>query len=112
VKYALITDGKVVQTQTRPKTGFVQVDDTVVPGMIQQADGSFAAPPPPPPTWDEIREKRDQLLADTDWTQGNDTPLSPELVAAFAAYRQALRDLPQTYANPGDVVWPEKPAND
>ncbi|WP_210445000.1 phage tail assembly chaperone [Vibrio crassostreae] len=25
-------------------------------------------------------------------------------------YRQALRDIPQTYSNPEDVVWPQKPS--
>ena len=26
----------------------------------------------------------------------------------FRRYRQALRDIPQTYSNPEDVVWPQK----
>jgi len=29
--------------------------------------------------------------------------------AEETAYRQSLRDLPQTFANPEDVVWPTKP---
>ncbi|WP_411393249.1 phage tail assembly chaperone [Vibrio lentus] len=29
---------------------------------------------------------------------------------AFRQYRQALRDIPQTYSNPEDVVWPQKPS--
>jgi hypothetical protein len=28
---------------------------------------------------------------------------------AWATYRQTLRDLPQTYTNAADVVWPSKP---
>lgn len=28
----------------------------------------------------------------------------------FRQYRQALRDIPQTYKNPEDVVWPQKPS--
>ncbi|CAK1834875.1 Phage tail protein [Vibrio crassostreae] len=28
----------------------------------------------------------------------------------FRQYRQALRDIPQTYSNPEDVVWPQKPS--
>ncbi|OCH46128.1 hypothetical protein A6D96_22955, partial [Vibrio cyclitrophicus] len=31
-------------------------------------------------------------------------------VAPFRQYRQALRDIPQTYTNPEDVVWPQKPS--
>ncbi|MGF1716105.1 phage tail assembly chaperone [Photobacterium chitinilyticum] len=30
--------------------------------------------------------------------------------APFRQYRQALRDIPQTYSNPEDVVWPQKPS--
>ena len=41
-----------------------------------------------------LRQKRDLLLSASDWTQGNDSPLSTELKTAWSAYRQALRDLP------------------
>ncbi|MCD9550856.1 hypothetical protein GLP21_19775, partial [Photobacterium carnosum] len=33
----------------------------------------------------------------------------PEKKTEFTAYRQALRDIPQTYDNPDDIVWPTKP---
>ncbi len=59
--------------------------------------------------WSEIRKERDALIAETDWTQTGDTPISTEKKAEFAAYRQLLRDIPQTYSNPDDVIWPEKP---
>lgn len=59
--------------------------------------------------WDSVRLKRDSLISATDWTQMPDAPLTPEKKAEFTAYRQALRDLPQTYDNPDDIVWPTKP---
>lgn len=59
--------------------------------------------------WEMIREKRDELIAQTDWTQTGDAPITDEKKAEFATYRQALRDIPQTYSNPDDVVWPTKP---
>ncbi|CAK1887443.1 Phage tail assembly chaperone [Vibrio crassostreae] len=31
-------------------------------------------------------------------------------VSLARQYRQALRDIPQTYSNPEDVVWPQKPS--
>lgn len=31
-------------------------------------------------------------------------------VVPFRHYRQALRDIPQTFTNPEDVVWPQKPS--
>ena len=30
--------------------------------------------------------------------------------APYRQYRQALRDVPQTFTNPEDVVWPQKPS--
>jgi len=60
-------------------------------------------------TWDTIRTKRDQLIADSDWTM---IPGATVDQAAWAAYRQVLRDLPQTYAatGPESVVWPVEPS--
>ncbi|AUW07606.1 hypothetical protein C1N51_28660 (plasmid) [Vibrio campbellii] len=57
----------------------------------------------------DIRQRRDVLMTQTDWTQIPDAPLSPEKKEEFAAYRQALRDIPQVYNNPDDVIWPQKP---
>jgi len=56
--------------------------------------------------WDAVRAERDSLLAACDWTQVADAPVD---AAAWATYRQALRDIPQDYASPDDVVWPEAP---
>lgn len=56
----------------------------------------------------QAREKRDKLLADTDWTQTLDAPVSAESKAALRAYRQELRDLPQNEDWP-ECIWPELP---
>jgi len=45
------------------------------------------------------------MLAATDWWAVSDRAMS----AAEAAYRQSLRDVPQTFSSPADVVWPTKP---
>ncbi|MGM6736604.1 tail fiber assembly protein [Vibrio parahaemolyticus] len=60
-------------------------------------------------TWRLTRIQRDKLITETDWTQIPDAQISDEKKAEFLAYRQALRDIPQTYSNPDDVVWPDKP---
>lgn len=57
----------------------------------------------------DIRAKRNALLVECDWTQTLDAPLTPEQLAAWAEYRQELRDFPAT-ANLNNPVWPEKPA--
>ncbi len=42
----------------------------------------------------QLRETRDKLLAESDWTQSRDVTLSND--ADWKTYRQALRDLPST----------------
>ena len=58
--------------------------------------------------WEAIRVVRNRLLADCDWTQMPDVPLTEEQKEAWREYRQALRDIPQTFATPDEVVWPSQ----
>lgn len=60
--------------------------------------------------WSSIRNRRNQLLRDTDYTQVADSPLSDDQRALVGAYRKALRDVPQDVGDPFAVTWPEKPA--
>ena len=62
-----------------------------------------------PETAEEIRARRDKLLADTDWTQTLDAPIDAATREAMRTYRQALRDMPQQEGFPTDVQWPELP---
>jgi len=62
-------------------------------------------------TWDIVRANRNALLAQSDWTQLSDAPLTTEQKAAWAEYRQALRDLPETYTTPDEVVYPTLPTS-
>lgn len=55
----------------------------------------------------EARNQRNALLADSDWTQVPDASVD---TTAWAAYRQALRDLPEQEGFPENIVWPEKPS--
>ena len=57
------------------------------------------------------RQDRDALLAESDWTQANDSPLSTEVKTSWATYRTALRDLPDhsNWPNLEDDDWPTKP---
>jgi hypothetical protein len=58
------------------------------------------------PTADEIRTERNQLLSACDWTQLPDAQCDQ---TAWAAYRQALRDIPQQEGFPAAVIWPVPP---
>jgi len=52
-----------------------------------------------------LREERDRRIAETDWWVLPDrTPTQAQL-----DYRQALRDITNTYTSLDDVIWPEKP---
>ena len=53
-----------------------------------------------------VREQRNKLIAECDWTQVADAPVDKE---AWATYRQALRDVPTQAGFPWDVTWPEAP---
>ena len=58
--------------------------------------------------------KRHSLLLQSDWTQVQDSPLSAETKAAWAVYRQALRDLPantdwDSVNSMDDINWPLQP---
>ena len=53
----------------------------------------------------QVRYARDQALANSDWTQVLDAPVDR---AAWAAYRQALRDLPSQQGWP-NVTMPAEP---
>ena len=60
-------------------------------------------------TWDDIRSKRNSILQATDWTMTTGATVDQ---AQWAAYRQVIRDIPQTYKDktPDDVVWPTQPS--
>lgn len=55
------------------------------------------------------RQRRNQELARTDWTQLADCPLSDEDKAAWSEYRQSLRDITEQENFPLDITWMESP---
>ena len=57
--------------------------------------------------WGLLRSQRDAMLAACDWTQVPDAPVDQ---AAWAAYRQALRDLPSNTVDPANPDWPTPPS--
>ncbi len=57
------------------------------------------------------REKRNQLLAESDWTQFQDvlSYMPDDKKQEWKLYRQALRDIPSQKNFPIDIVFPEVP---
>lgn len=58
---------------------------------------------------ERIRSKRNRLLTQSDWTQGNDSPLNIEKKRKWAEYRQALRDITLQTEFPNNVIFPSTP---
>jgi hypothetical protein len=61
-----------------------------------------------------VIDKRNKLLEETDWTRMDDNGLSDEMRVKWQVYRQALRDLPETIQfdenlNVSNVTWPIPP---
>lgn len=57
-----------------------------------------------------VKLKRNRHLAESDWTQMSDVPMSGELRTEWATYRQALRDLDVSGTDFAAVAWPTPPA--
>lgn len=60
--------------------------------------------------WAVIRAQRDNLLTKCDYTQMTDNALCGD--AEWVAYRQALKDIPQTQTDPYAIVWPAMPGTE
>ena len=69
-------------------------------------------------SWEIFRGYRNNLLAQSDWTQAADSPLSDSKKAEWKTYRHSLRDLTKT-ADPkldgpflvmSSVTWPTEPS--
>jgi hypothetical protein len=54
----------------------------------------------------KVRAQRNDKLAASDWTQLSDSTADK---AAWAAYRQALRDITAQASFPWTIDWPEQP---
>jgi len=80
---------KVIRGRLRPR-GKIQ--------MQGEADAS---------AWAKLRAERSQRLAQCDWTQTLDQPEA--FRAAWASYRAALRDLPDSTQDPHSFSWPKRP---
>lgn len=57
-------------------------------------------------TFEVLAERRKKLVA-SDWTQLPDVPLATK--AAWATYRQELRDITAQSGYPTEIIWPTPP---
>ena len=92
-----IFDGGVKDAQGN----LITIDESSV--TTKQAELENAEP------LNELRKERNAKLAETDWVVTMHKELGTNIPAAWKTYRQALRDITDTYTSLDDVVWPEKP---
>ena len=107
--YAIIENNIVVFRSEQNRDGLIEIPDDVCCGMIQNNNGTFSNPPK---QFDnemvKLRDKRNQLLQQTDWMGNSDVQMSTE----WTTYRQSLRDITNgltTVADIEAVTWPTKP---
>lgn len=87
------------------------VDNGALLAAMAEANDVAAYDPPAQAELDAeaaaaARAHRDALLAASDWTQLADAPVDQ---AAWATYREALRDVPQQTGFPSNANWPVAP---
>ena len=61
-------------------------------------------------TIDSLRNKRNSLLSQSDWTQMPDSPVTDSKKTEWATYRQQLRDLPANTSDPSSPNYPSPPS--
>lgn len=101
--YSKITEGKPVITGSNIVILEDSVQETVLTRDETPEEKEQKA-------WKLIREERDKLLKETDLYVLSDRWAVLEDIERdkLTIYRQALRDLPQTYNSSNDVIWPNR----
>ena len=99
--------GQHVDQHGNPAQGLVWLDDNINKPTKKQID-SWRPKAEDFYEWDIVREKRDSLLAKSDYVMMADFPLEDK--SDWEAYRQELRDIPQDHDDPDDVEYPNEPS--
>ena len=118
--FAVVKDGKVIkkvmlekESDYSPETGetLVNIEGQNIKNGSSY-DGTTFSYTPPGFTNEQnlkfLRDRRNDLLTKSDWTQGRDVILSND--SAWQTYRQALRDLPSNTADASNPTWPTEPS--
>lgn len=117
MRYAIIKDGVIdnvviADPEFAESRGWIECPDGV--GIGWQYDGQSEALPPArdiDAEWAVVRAERNRLLQESDVEVLPDRwmIMEEETKLLWATYREALRDIPETFDDPADVVWPQKP---
>lgn len=122
MKFAIISKNTVenivlAEPDFAQQQGWIQIPEEVPVGIGWGFDGTTFSEPEvnqqevDENLWKIIREERDNLLAQSDKFMLTDwfNSFSPDKQTAWVTYRSDLRNIPQIYTNPIDVIWPTVP---
>jgi hypothetical protein len=108
--FIIVDKNKVINVDSNNFEEFIiegNVPNNFIQKMYYFVDGTFVESLYFTVEVTKLREKRNQLLSESDWTQMPDVNLPNK--ADWDTYRQALRDLPSNVVNPFAVEWPKDP---
>lgn len=91
----MVVNNEIVNRPPRPSSNHFWIDGEWI--LNEEAEA------------ERIRSLRDELLKECDWVTAKSYETQTSVPESWAAYRQALRDLPQQPNFPSNVVFPEKP---
>lgn len=108
-KYSVL----ITEQTVTPNSFYVQNDAlvTIPPSpskycIFDYVTKTWVDPRTPDTQWPIVREQRDKLLQESDYTQLPDVPLPDKQL--WATYRQELRDVTKQ-PDPFNIIWPTKP---
>jgi hypothetical protein len=105
----------VIEGRANPSTQYIKNGEIKEKGMQPSIYHSFNYEletwqdiRTPEQKWQQIREQRDKLLAETDWMVIKAQESGTDVPEAWKQYRQALRDI-TLQTDPDNITWPQKP---
>ena len=113
---SVITTSNALDNDVPDGYGYIESNESVE-GMVVDLSSSTLAEttvdlPYPLTFLGKLKRERNAYLLESDWTQFPDSPLSDAKKVEWTTYRQALRDIPETYSDAtslDDIIWPTKP---
>lgn len=115
--YAIIQDNKVINIAVADESfakeqGWIPLTEGVRIGWTYKNKKFFPPERNLDLEWEEVKKTRDNLLKESDVYVLSDRweLMLDQKKQEWTDYRQTLRDIPQTFDDPAQVVWPTLPA--
>ena len=109
--FLTITDSIEMIEVLNPDTQILESIETITKNIVldESAKNALILAKQEEVAMKNIRQQRDQLLKESDFSQLSDAPLSIQQKADYVTYRQALRDLPENIIDVMNPIFPSKP---